>query len=159
MIERSLVLIKPDGVKRSLTGEIINRFEKAGLKIAGMKMIWVNPELSKQHYSEHVNKEFYKFLETFITEGPVVAIVFEGVDAVENVRRLTGETEPKTSPPGTIRGDYAHISSEYANKTKRAVQNIIHASGTKEEAKKEVALWFSPEQLFEYQTAHEKYVF
>ncbi|MBI4739435.1 nucleoside-diphosphate kinase [Candidatus Woesearchaeota archaeon] len=157
MIERTLVLIKPDGVERALIGQIITRFENAGLKIVGMKMKWVDKEFSRKHYAAHVDKPFYKSLEAFIISGPVVAMVLEGIDAVEIVRKMVGPTEPKAAQPGTIRGDYAHHSYGYADKKGIAIKNLIHATGTKEEAKQEIALWFSKEELHSYATVHEKH--
>ncbi|MEK6816480.1 MAG: nucleoside-diphosphate kinase, partial [Nanoarchaeota archaeon] len=118
MIEATLVLVKPDGVMRGLIGEIVRRFEQRGLKIAGLKMIRIDPGFAKEHYVEHVGKAFYNGLEEFITSGPVVAMVVEGVDAVELVRKLVGATEPKSALPGTIRGDYAHISYSHADEKK-----------------------------------------
>lgn len=157
MIERTLVLIKPDGVERALIGQIITRFENAGLKIVGMKMKWVDKEFSRKHYAAHVDKPFYKSLEAFIISGPVVAMVLEGIHAVEIVRKMVGPTEPKAAQPGTIRGDYAHHSYSYADKKGIAIKNLIHATGTKEEAKQEIALWFSKEELHSYATVHEKH--
>lgn len=157
MIERTLVLIKPDGVERCLVGQILTRFENAGLKIVGMKMKWVDKEFSRKHYAAHVEKPFYKSLEAFIISGPVVAMVLEGIDAVEIVRKMVGPTEPKSAQPGTIRGDYAHHSYSYADKKGIAIKNLIHATGTKEEAKQEIALWFSKEELHSYATVHEKH--
>ncbi len=159
MIERSLVLIKPDGVERGLIGKIISRFEDAGLKIAGMKMVWVDKEFSKKHYKAHINKPFYSGLEEFITSGPVVAMVIEGISAVETVRKIVGSTEPKSAQPGTIRGDFAHHSYSYTDKKGIAIKNLIHASGTKEEAKSEISLWFKEEEIHDYKTVHEKHVF
>lgn len=158
MIERTLVLVKPDGVQRSLVGDIVSRFERRGLKIAGMKMVWVNKDFSKLHYSAHIGKKFYTMLEDFITSAPVVAMAIEGIHAVELVRKIVGGTEPKSASIGTIRGDYAHISYEYADKKGVSIQNLVHASGTKEEAKKEVELWFAVEELHNYNTANEKHV-
>jgi nucleoside-diphosphate kinase len=158
-IERTLVLLKPDAVQRSLAGNIITRFENVGLKIVGIKMQWVNSEFSKKHYSEHVNKPFYKALEAFITEGPVIAMVIEGIHSVETVRKMVGSTEPKKAAPGTIRGDFAHHSYEYADKKGISIKNLIHASDTIENANKEVSLWFKPEELHTYKTVHEKHVF
>jgi len=157
MIEQTLVLIKPDGVQRGLIGEITQRFERVGLKIIGMKMVWVNKDFAKKHYKAHIDKPFYKGLEAMITEGPVVAMVLEGVHAVELVRKMVGPTEPKSAPPGTIRGDYAHISYSYADKKGIAIKNLIHASGNLEEAKAEIKLWFGKEELHSYQTVHEKH--
>ncbi len=158
MIEKSLVLVKPDGVQRCLIGEIIKRFEKRGLKIVGLKMVWVDKDFSKQHYSAHIDKSFYQGLEEFIVSAPVVAMVVEGIEAVEQVRKIVGSTEPKGAPVGTIRGDLAHVSYGYADKKGIAIKNLIHASGTSEEAEKEVNLWFSVEELFNYESAHDKHV-
>lgn len=155
MIERTLVLIKPDGVKRGLVGELIQRFEKRGIKIIGLKMIWVDRDFSKKHYSALIEKPFYKGLEEYIIESPVVAIVFEGIHAIELVRKLVGSTEPRTALPGTIRGDYAHHSYAYADKKGTSVKNLIHASGNKEDAEKEIKLWFKKEELHSYNLSHE----
>lgn len=157
MIEQTLVLIKPDGVERGLIGQIITRFEHVGLKLIGMKMIKIDKEFSKRHYAAHINKPFYKGLESFITSGPVVAIVLEGIDAVELVRKMVGSTEPKSALPGTIRGDFSHHSYSYADKRGVAIKNLIHASGSKEEAKTEIALWFGKHELLHYTAVHEKH--
>lgn len=159
MMERTLVLLKPDAVQRSLVGEILTRFEKVGVKIVGMKMVWVDEKFSKLHYSDHVSKPFYKGLEEFIVQGPLIAVVLEGVSAIETIRKLVGSTEPKKAAPGTIRGDYAHHSYEYADNKKIAIKNLIHASDSVESAKKEVSLWFKPEELHTYKTVHEIHVF
>jgi len=159
MIERTLVVLKPDAVQRQITGEIISRFEKIGLKIVGLKMIWVSKDFAKNHYKEHLQKPFYGFLEQMITEGPVIAMVLEGIHAVEIVRKIVGPTEPRKAPAGTIRGDYAMHSAEYANANKKAVRNLIHASDSKESAEKEIKLWFSEAELFKYKTVHEQHTF
>jgi nucleoside-diphosphate kinase len=159
MIERTLILIKPDGVQRSLTGTVIQRFENAGLKIVGMKMVWVNKALSKKHYSDHTGKPFFVGLDKFIRSGPVVAIVLEGVEAIQNVRRIVGPTAPGDAAPGTIRGDYAHHTYAYADRAGKAIANIIHASGDAKDAKKEVALWFDKKELHSYKRADEHIVF
>jgi len=159
MIQRTLVLLKPDAVKRGIMGEIISRFEKAGLKIVAMKMVWVDRKLAKKHYKEHVKKDFYPGLETFITSGPVVAMVIEGVDAVEVVRKMVGGTEPRSALPGTIRGDYAHISKEWASKKGKAIPNLIHASDSLENAKREISIWFKPKEIHSYKTVYEEIVF
>jgi nucleoside-diphosphate kinase len=158
MIERTLVLLKPDAVQRCVSGEILSRFERAGLKVVGMKMVWCTPEMAKKHYKAHVSKPFYPGLEGTITEGPVIAIALEGIKAVENVRKMVGPTEPFKAPPGTIRGDYAHITMEAANARGKAVRNLVHASGNLEEAKEELALWFRNEDLHTYKTVHEAVV-
>ena len=157
MIEHTLVLIKPDGVERGLIGRIIERFENVGLKIAGMKMVWLDKKFAKEHYAAHVDKPFYKGLETFIISGPVVALALEGIDAVEIVRKMVGETEPKSSAPGTIRGDFSHHSYGYADKKGIAIKNLIHASGSKQDAKSEIELWFEKNELHTYKTVHEKH--
>ena len=157
MFERTLVLIKPDGVERGLIGTLLTRFENVGLKIVGMKMVWIDKEFSKKHYAAHVEKPFYKGLEAFIVSGPVVAMVLEGIDAVDVVRKMVGATEPKASAPGTIRGDFAHHSYGYADKKGIAIKNLIHASGSKDDAKAEVPLWFSAKELHSYQAVHEKH--
>ncbi len=163
MIERTLVLVKPDGVKRSLAGEIISRFEKVGLKIIGMKMAWIDKEFAKKHYGEDIAKkhgvEVRERLLNYISEGPVIAMVLEGVDAVNVVRKIVGSTYPNEAPAGTIRGDYAHISKVYANTKEIHVKNLIHASGTKEEAKVEVNLWFKNNELHSYKGVHDEHLF
>ena len=159
MIQKTLVLLKPDAVKRSLVGEILHRFEKAGLKIVAMKMILLNEDFSKKHYCEHIGKKFYKCLEEFITSGPVIAIVLEGINAVEVVRKMVGSTEPGKAMPGTIRGDFAHLSAEWADKKKKAVINLIHASDKPTTAEKEIKLWFDEKEIHSYRTANENFVF
>ena len=158
MIEQTLILLKPDAIQRSIAGQIISRFENAGLKIIGMKMIKVDKDFSKKHYEAHIEKEFYRGLEEFITAGPIVAIALEGISSVETVRKMVGTTEPKTAQPGTIRGDFAHHSYEYTNEKGIAIKNLIHASGTKEEASREIALWFSKSELYNYETVHDTHV-
>ena len=159
MIEKSLVIIKPDGVERGLIGDIIKRFETAGLKIIGIKMVWIGKEFAEEHYKAHKSKSFFKELVEFITEGPVVAFVVEGVHAVDNVRRLIGPTSPHEAAPGTIRGDFAHISMAYASKKGSGGKNVIHSSGNKKEADQEIGLWFKKDELHSYTTVHQKHVF
>ncbi len=159
MIERTLVLIKPDGVQRGLVGEITQRFEKVGLKIIGMRMVWVDKEFSKEHYKAHVEKEFYPGLEAMITEGPVVALAVEGIHAVTQVRKMVGDTEPKIAQPGTIRGDYTHHSYESTSGAGKAIRNVVHASGNNKEAEAEIELWFKKEELHSYKTAQEVHTF
>ncbi len=158
MIERSLVLLKPDAVQRCFVGEIITRFERAGLKMVGMKMVWVDKDFSKEHYAEHVEKGFYPGLESMITEGPVVAMVLEGVEAISTIRKMVGATEPKAAAPGTIRGDFAHVSYGYADQQKIGVKNLIHASANAEDAEKEVALWFDAKEMHSYKTVHDMHI-
>ena len=159
MIEKSLVIIKPDGVERGLVGEILKRFENAGLKIVGIKMVWIDKKFAEKHYEAHKAKPFFKELVEFITEGPVVSFVVEGVHAVENARRLVGATSPNEAAPGTIRGDFAHISMAYASKKGLGGKNVIHASDSKQEADAEIKLWFKKEELHSYTTVDEKHVF
>ncbi|MBR9675681.1 nucleoside-diphosphate kinase [Candidatus Woesearchaeota archaeon] len=155
LIERTLILLKPDALQRSITGKIISRLEDAGLKIVGMKMVWVDKEFSREHYAEHVEKPFYKGLEALITMGPVIAMAIEGVEAIETVRKMVGATEPKSSLPGTIRGDYAHVSYGHADKHGIGIKNLIHASANTEDAKKEVSLWFEDKEMHSYDTVHD----
>jgi len=159
MIEKTLVLIKPDGVRRGIIGDVISRFERVGLKIVGMKMSWIDDDFAKRHYTEDISKRrgeaVRKMNVEFIREGPVVAIVVEGVEAIGIVRKIVGDTEPKNAIPGTIRGDYCHVSYGYADKEKKVVKNVIHASSNKEDADNEVRLWFSDSEMFEYKINHE----
>lgn len=158
MIERTLVLIKPDGVQRGLVGRVVERFENVGLKIVGMKMVWIDKEFAKKHYydvAERRGEAILKRNVDFLTLGPVVAIVLEGVGAIEIVRKLIGPTEPKAAPPGTIRGDFVHASYEYADKKETVVKNIVHASSSKKDSDYEIRLWFKEPELHSYKTVHE----
>ena len=153
MIERTLLIIKPDGVQRNLTGEILKRFENIGLKLVGIKMVWVDEDFGARHYydiKQRRGEKVFNGLMGYITMGPVIAVVMEGVDAIEIVRKICGPTEPKAAQPGTIRGDFAHVSFGYSDLVGEAVRNIVHASGTKDEAKNEIALWFKPEEMYSY---------
>jgi len=162
MIQRTLVLLKPDAVQRGLIGRILERFENAGLKIVAAKMVWVDVKLADKHYDdlgkrrgEQVKKRMVEFL---TKTGPVLALVLEGVEAVEVVRKIVGGTEPKTALPGTIRGDFAHLSLAYGDSKNKAVPNLIHASGSPEEAKREIELWFKPSEIHSYKLSHEEHV-
>ena len=159
MIQRTLVLVKPDGVQRGLIGRILNRFEDVGMKIVGLKMKWADKELAKKHYTEEISQKYgdevRNRLVDFISEGPVVAMVLEGVNAVENVRKMVGATEPKAATPGTIRGDFTHVSYEYAVDKVIVIKNVIHASADEKDAENEVKLWFTSEELYVYATVHE----
>jgi nucleoside-diphosphate kinase len=141
-MERTLVLIKPEGVQRHLVGKILTRFEDAGLKIIGMKQVWVDKEFAGKHYTEDIAERRGQLVRDnaikYITEGPVIAMVLEGIDAIENTRKIVGGTEPKSSPPGTIRGDFAHVSFAHADKSKLPVKNLIHASSDENDAKNEI---------------------
>jgi len=162
-MERTLILVKPDAVKRGIVGEIISRFERAGLKIIGTKMLQPDYDHYFHHYETigkmvtRRGKEIFDVTLEMMSEGPVIAVVLEGISAVEVVRKMVGGTEPKTALPGTIRGDYSHISFEHANKEGIATPNIIHASGDPKEAEEEISHWFSESELFEYETVHEMY--
>lgn len=163
MIERTLVLVKPDGVQRALVGKIISRFEDAGLKMIGMKMQWIDSEFAGKHYTEDIairrGEAVRESLLKYIVEGPVVAMVLEGVNAIENVRKIVGGTEPKTAPPGTIRGDFCHVSFSYADDKSLPVKNLIHASGDAKDAEHEVPLWFTEEELHSYKTVHDMHLY
>lgn len=158
-LERTLVLLKPDAVKRGLMGEIISRFEKAGLKIVGMKLKWADAEKAGKHYTEDIaqrrGEKVRQVLLDFITTGPVLAFVVEGIAAIENVRMMAGETEPKSAAPGSIRGDYSHVSFKHADEEGKAVENIIHASSDADDAQREIYLWFNDDELYDYKTVHE----
>jgi len=160
-LQQTLVLIKPDGVQRGLIGEIIKRFEQRGLKIIGMKLTFVNNDFAKKHYTEDIAKRRGKWVRDslleFITSGPVIAIAIEGIDAVENVRKIVGDTESKKALPGTIRGDFSHMSYTHADEKKYAIRNLVHASSNPEEAKQELSLWFSIDELHDYQRAEDNH--
>ena len=162
-MERTLIVFKPDAVMRGIVGEILTRFERAGFKVVGTKML----QPDEAHYHEHYEgigtlktrkgeKIFDYQLKTML-EGPVIAMVLEGVDAVETVRKMVGATEPKSALPGTIRGDYAHVSYGQADSAGKSVSNIIHASAEPDEAKKEIAHWFSESEIYEYENVHDRF--
>ena len=163
LIQRTLILFKPDAVQRGIVGEILTRFERVGLKIVGTKMIFPNKEHYHKHYegigkmvTRRGEKAFDMALE-FMTQGPVIAMVFEGVEAVELVRKLVGGTEPKSALPGTIRGDYSHMSFGYADEHNVGIPNLIHASGSVEEAKQEIEHWFSNYEIYDYSSPRETF--
>ncbi len=141
-MERTLILFKPDAIQRRLAGRLLTRLEDRGLKIIGMKMLRVTKELSAKHYAEHVNKPFYPLLEQFITSGPVVALVAEGPQAVAVVRGMMGPTNGAQAPPGTIRGDFG-LSRQ---------MNLMHGSDSVEAAKREIEVYFRPDELIAYET-------
>jgi nucleoside-diphosphate kinase len=138
-LERTLILIKPDGVQRSLTGRILARIEEKGLRIVGLKQMRVTADLAKKHYAEHVSKPFYPSLEEFITSGPIVAVCVEGPEAISVMRTLMGPTNGRQAAPGTIRGDFG-LSRQ---------MNLIHGSDGPDAAKREIELYFSKDELFE----------
>jgi len=190
--ERTVVLIKPDGVKRGLVGEIISRFEKRGLKIIALEMIWGTREQMDDHYPKDekwiarlgdktkanyekygadIKKEFKtddslkvgqmirSWLIDYMTSGPLVKIVVRGVHAVDMVRKIVGNTVPAQSEVGTIRGDFSIDSPTLANRNKRSVRNVVHASETQDEARHEIEFWFSPEEIHDYKRAEEDVMF
>lgn len=142
MIERTLIIIKPDGMRQNLANEIIQRYEKAGLRVIAKKIISADRTLLRQHYSAHVEKPFYPGLERFMMETPVMVFILEGENAIAKAREVTGATDPRKAAKGTIRGDLSDDSQEKADREKRAIRNLVHASGTMEEAEKEIRLWF-----------------
>lgn len=158
-IEKTLVLLKPDAVERGLIGRVISRFEDAGFKIVAMKMLRPTEEMALEHYDEDIAKKhgenIRKYNVDFLISGPIIAVCIEGVNAIENVRKFSGATEPKSSQPGTIRGDFAHMSFGQADNNKQVAKNIIHASADKEYAEKEISIWFTPEELIDYTVVHE----
>lgn len=186
--EQTLVLIKPDGLQRSLIGEIIKRYEQIGLKLVGLKMVVSNTGHIEEHYtldpewrritgektikgykdkgltppSEDpiaVTAKILKGLMKYMTSGPIIAMVWQGAHAVEIVRKLTGGTEPLKSDVGTIRGDYVLDSYQMSDSDGRSVRNLVHASGSKKEAEKEIAHWFSKEELINYRLMQEQILY
>ncbi len=162
MIERTLVLVKPDGVARGLIGEIISRLEQRGLKIVSIKVVRVPDSLVKKHYDyddvvkrrgEFVWKKLVKFLSGHV----VVAIVIEGIHAIEVVRKISGDTEPKSALPGTIRGDFAHHSYKFADSKNIALANLVHASSDAKDAKREIKLWFKEDEIISYKRSDESW--
>ena len=186
VIQRTLVFIKPDGVKRGLVGEIISRFERAGLKIVAMKMMWLPKEFAEEHYRDDPKfiqkiarkiKESYEMygltppedLETaarklrddlikYVTSGPIVAMVLEGPRAIYIVRKIVGDTSPEEAAPGTIRGDFSIDNYPFANIMFRAIRNVIHASD-EENAEREIKLFFKDDEIYEYKRADEHIMF
>jgi len=186
LAQRSLVLVKPDGVMRGIVGEVISRFERSGLKLVGLKLIQITPEFADKHqpsdegwikglgnntlkdYKEagldvekdmgtidplEIGKLIRDWNTNFLTSGPVVAMVWEGNEAIGNIRKMVGNTLPIFAAPGTIRGDFSTDSPILASVSKRSVRNVVHASGDPEEAKNEVSLWFAPEEIHSYKRA------
>ena len=146
--ERTLVLIKPDGVQRQLVGRIIDRYEERGLKLVALKLIQVDRDLAERHYAAHREKPFFGGLVDFIVSSPLVAAALEGPNAIAVVRAINGATRPHEAAPGTIRGDYALETA----------QNIVHASDGPEAAVAELALWFAPGELFDYERDVDRWV-
>ncbi len=148
MNERTLVLIKPDGVQRLLTGRILARYDDRGLKLVGLKLIRVSRDLAERHYAVHRDKPFFGGLVDFITSGPLVAAVLEGPNAIAVVRAMNGATRPHEAAPGTVRGDFALETA----------QNLVHASDGAETAAVEIALWFRPDELVAYEREIDRWV-
>lgn len=159
--ERTLVLLKPDALHRGIVGEIITRFERVGAKIVGMKLLVSPKDTAEHHYTDDLAKrrgeKVRDLMVKMLTSGPIVAIALEGVEIVEVVRKMVGATEPKTAAPGTIRGDYAHVSFKYADAKEIGVFNLIHASGAPDEAEAEIAVWFKPEELVRHRPDYTRY--
>ncbi len=141
MNERTLVLVKPDAIQRLLAGRILARYEERGLKLVALKLMTVSTELAERHYAVHREKPFFRGLVDFITSGPLVAAVLEGPNAIAIVRAMNGATRPHEAAPGTIRGDFALETA----------QNLVHASDSAETAETELALWFAPGEVVEYE--------
>ena len=148
-MERTLIIVKPDGMQRGLLGPILTRFEARGLKFVGLKLVRVSPELARRHYAEHEGKAFYPGLIAYITSGPVVVGCLEGTNAVQVVRSTLGVTNPASAAPGTIRGDFALDIG----------RNLVHASDAPETAVRELALWFSGDELVDYGRDVDRWVF
>ena len=148
MTERTLVLVKPDGVQRQLVGRILARYEERGLRIVGLKLMKVDRELAERHYAVHKGKPFFEGLVAFITSGPLVAVALEGPGAIAMVRTMNGATKPIEAVPGTIRGDLAVEMG----------QNLVHASDSPEAAATEIGIWFSASELTSYQREIDRWV-
>jgi nucleoside-diphosphate kinase len=156
MIQRTLILMKPDAVSRGICGEVLSRFERVGLKIVATKMARPSAEFFFKHYETigqlltRRGKDAFDRASKMMLTGPVMAVVLEGCEAPELVRKMVGATEPKAAAPGTIRGDYANMSYAYADSIDMGVLNVIHASGNAEEALQEIALWFTADEMVSY---------
>lgn len=186
-MERTLVLIKPDAVSRSLAGEIISRFEKTGLKIIAMKMVWADEALAKKHYAleeawaknvyektkvasekegktmrwkdhMHLGETIQSWNANFLQEGPVIALVLQGPHVIEIVRKMVGSTEPRQASPGTIRGDYAMTESySLADSKNRVLRNLVHASDSVPTAEREISVWFTKQEIHDYKKELDKH--
>ena len=148
-MERSLVLIKPDAIQRGLAGEIISRLEKKGLKIVAMKMLHMDRNLAERHYAIHKGKAFFDDLVNFITSSPLIAVIFQGKNAVEVIRQMMGETDPAKASSGSIRGDFGID----------IVHNLVHGSDSLENAQKEIDLFFSAEEIFNYNRGLDAWIY
>ena len=148
-MERTFVMIKPDGVQRCLAGTTIKRFEDKGFKLAAMKLMRISKELASEHYGEHVGKPFYESLISYITSAPVIAMVLEGNNAVASVRNMVGKTNPQEAAPGTIRNDHGQTTG----------RNLIHASDSLASAEREIGIFFAPEELVDYTRIDEVWLY
>ncbi len=160
-LQKTLVLLKPDALERGIIGEIISRFERVGAKFIGLKLLVSEKDTAQKHYTEDLaqrrGEKVREMMIEMLTSGPIVAFVLEGIDIVEVVRKMVGGTEPKSAAPGTIRGDYAHISFRYADEEGVGVFNLIHASATTEEAETEIAVWFKNEELVSHKPIYTRH--
>jgi nucleoside-diphosphate kinase len=147
-MESTLILVKPDGLQRGLSGEIIVRLEKTGLKISGMKLLQLSKEIASKHYEEHTGKPFFEELVNYICSGPIIAMVLEGPNAVEKARNIIGKTNPLESPAGTIRGDLGLEIS----------RNLIHGSANIGDANREIKIFFKKYEIIEYKRSNEKWI-
>ena len=147
-LQRTLLLVKPDGVQRQLVGRVLSRFEDRGLKLVGLKLVQVDRALAEAHYAVHREKPFFTGLVDFITSAPLVAAALEGPNAIAIVRAMNGATRPHEAEPGSIRGDFAVETA----------QNLVHASDSPENAQAELALWFRPEELLDYEREIDRWV-
>jgi nucleoside-diphosphate kinase len=149
MRERTFFMIKPDGVQRGLIGDVVQRIERKGFKVAAMKMLQIPREMALEHYAEHEGKPFFDDLVDFITSGPVVAMVVEGENAIEDIRTLMGKTDPKASAPGTVRGDFGiHLS-----------RNVVHGSDSPASAEREISIFFPREEIMDFERIDEKWIY
>jgi len=148
-VERTFAMVKPDGVQRGLVGEVVSRFEKKGIKIAALKLMQITPELAEKHYAEHKEKPFFDDLVSFITSGPVAAMVLEGENVIGMVRTMMGATNPKDSALGTIRGDFGMTIDK----------NIIHGSDSPESAVREISIFFAEDEIVTYTLAAEGWIY
>lgn len=160
-MQRSLILLKPDALDRGIIGEIITRVERIGAKIVGLKMLVSEKDTAMKHYTDDLaqrrGEHVRELMVNMLTSGPIIAIAVEGVEIVEVVRKIVGTTEPKSAPPGTIRGDFAHVSFKHADEKGIGVFNLIHASGSPEEAEVEIGVWFKPEELVKHSPSYTKF--
>jgi nucleoside-diphosphate kinase len=149
MHERTFFMIKPDGIQRGLIGDVVQRIERKGYKISAMKMLKISREMAEEHYAEHIGKPFFSDLVGFITSGPVVAMVVEGENVINGVRTMMGKTDPKTSDPGTIRGDFGiHLS-----------RNVVHGSDSPGSSDREISIFFQMEELMDFARIDEDWLY